>query len=79
MGSVPPSKLKGAAKGCREGRVLKIGQRSHKQKKGLFQERSPSFGDKKVLVGGLLLIFLWGMDRTRLTDYLIGADQKIPD
>lgn len=59
-----------------EGRTRKL---LAKQRKGLFQARSPSLGGK---VGGLIrwnyLIF-GGMERTLVTDYLIGVYQKISD
>jgi len=48
-------------------------------KKGLFQERSPSFmgrGRRSYYAG---VLFLWGIVKAHVTDYLSDADQKIPD
>lgn len=50
------------------------------EKKALFQARSPFFREKGW--GSYLadyLTFLWRKERDHMTDYLIGADQKIPD
>lgn len=51
-----------------------------KEKKRLFQAKSPSLrgkGSGFSLVD--YLIFPWEVDRAHVTDYLISADQKIPD
>lgn len=60
----------------KEGGVRKL---LAKEKKELFQERSPSFTEKgrgSYLAG---LIFLWGIVKAHVTDYLSVPDQKIPD
>ena len=48
-----------------------------KEKKGLFLARSPSFRgtDNGVLLVDCLILLL-GVERTLVTGYLIGADQK---
>lgn len=56
-------------------RFLKIEQGSHKQKKKLFWVRSPSFVDKRVLLGG----FLWGMERTHVTFILLMLTKMYPE
>lgn len=40
--------------------------------------KSPSFGDKRALLGELSLLPL-GDGEGHVTHYLIGSDQKIPD
>lgn len=59
-------------------RLSKAGQRSHEQKKGLFQARSPPFGGHKGLLGGLPHLPL-GDGKPNVADYLIGIEQKILD
>lgn len=59
---------------------LKVGQGSHKQinKKELVQARSPPFGGKRGQLGGLSHLPLRN-GKAYVVNYLIGADQKIPD
>ena len=59
-----------------------MGQEIYKQKKRkyLFQVRSPSLrGKERESYLADYLMFLWGMERVPVTDYLIGAYHKIPD
>ena len=54
------------------------GQESYQQKKRkdkvIFPQREGQGSYKADH-----LIFLWGMERAHVTDYLVGADQKTPD
>lgn len=51
-----------------------------KDQKEFDQARSPSLRDKgRGSYQMHYLTFVWEMDRVHVTDYHVGADQKIPD
>ena len=53
------------------------GKRKFPTRSGLFQAKSPSLRKSKGSLSALPHLPL--RDRVSVTDYLIGADQKIPD
>lgn len=73
-GSIPFSKQRDAPKCNRKGEVFKGRRRKSNRKKRLFLVRSPSSGDRGVLLGE----FLWEKERSHM-HYLIDVDWKIPD
>lgn len=78
-GSNPPSHL--ANRGPQKGKCFQRQDKeviNRKKKKELIWVKSLSFGDKRVLLDRLPLLPL-GHGKGHVTDYLIGADQKIPD
>lgn len=65
MGIIPPSKESNAPTAIQREKFLMTGQGSPKQTKGLFWVRLPSFEGWR--------------GRVLVTDYLIDADQNVPD